>query len=176
MKHNLLIIIPGHTLAALAPMPQNDNLGLTLNLEVNINSLEQLDEQRLCQMLQTKVYAIAAGAVSVVALIVLQNRRNRRYDLALHSVTTSPREYVVLELSKKDKSELAYHPDQFQGARDIWTPWGNTRAYEFGPENGQKVLFVHGISTPCISLGEVANEFVNRGCRVILYGKSSASV
>jgi pimeloyl-ACP methyl ester carboxylesterase len=43
------------------------------------------------------------------------------------------------------------------------------RVYEFGPESGRKVLLVHGISTPCLSLGSVANALVEKGCRVMLF-------
>ena len=40
--------------------------------------------------------------------------------------------------------------------------------YEWGPEKGRKVLLVHGVSTPCVSLGGIANGLVEKGCRVIL--------
>ncbi|CAM1505635.1 Fc.00g112720.m01.CDS01 [Cosmosporella sp. VM-42] len=65
--------------------------------------------------------------------------------------------------------ELVYQPDAFPGARDVDTPYGTIRVYEFGPENGEKVLFVHGISTPCITLGPIAHALVKRGCRVMLF-------
>jgi hypothetical protein len=47
--------------------------------------------------------------------------------------------------------------------------YGSIRVYEFGPENGEKVLLVHGISTPCISLTYIAHGLVDRGCRVMLF-------
>ena len=40
--------------------------------------------------------------------------------------------------------------------------------FEWGPEKGRKVLLVHGISTPCVALGGVANGLVEKGCRVML--------
>ena len=55
------------------------------------------------------------------------------------------------------------------------TPFGSLRVYEWGPEDGRKVLFVHGISTPCLSLGLLAQELVDRGCRVMLFGKILAN-
>ncbi|KAL6868386.1 putative alpha/beta hydrolase family protein [Trichoderma novae-zelandiae] len=64
---------------------------------------------------------------------------------------------------------LVYRPDAFPGARDVETPYGSIRVYEFGPEDGQKVLLVHGISTPCITLSPIAHGLVNRGCRVMLF-------
>jgi hypothetical protein len=33
------------------------------------------------------------------------------------------------------------------------------------------VLLVHGISTPCIALGSLAEELVQGGCRVMLFGE-----
>jgi hypothetical protein len=43
------------------------------------------------------------------------------------------------------------------------------RVYEFGPEDGEKVLFVHGISTPCVTLAPLANAIAKRGYRVMLF-------
>jgi len=43
------------------------------------------------------------------------------------------------------------------------------RVYEWGPETGRKVLLVHGITTPCVALGSVANALVEKGCRVMLF-------
>lgn len=43
------------------------------------------------------------------------------------------------------------------------------RVYEFGPEDGKKVLFVHGISTSCVTLEPIARALVEQGCRVMLF-------
>lgn len=69
-------------------------------------------------------------------------------------------------------SRLPYPPDALPGARDVDTPHGKVRAYEWGPEDGRKVLLVHGISTPCISLAQLAENLAQKGCRVILFGMS----
>ncbi|RDW69082.1 alpha/beta hydrolase [Aspergillus mulundensis] len=64
------------------------------------------------------------------------------------------------------------HPlptDVLPGARDVQTPYGSIRVYEWGPENGPKVLLVHGITNPCIALGGLAHGLVDRGCRVMLF-------
>lgn len=64
----------------------------------------------------------------------------------------------------------AYPPTSLPGARDIPTPYGSIRTYEWGPTIGRKVLFVHGISTPCIALAGLAQELVEQhGCRVLLF-------
>ncbi|KAL7819075.1 putative alpha/beta hydrolase family protein [Trichoderma gracile] len=70
---------------------------------------------------------------------------------------------------KVEVEGLVYRPDAFPGARDVETPYGSIRVYEFGPEDGEKVLLVHGISTPCITLAHIAHGLVARGCRVMLF-------
>ncbi|KAI0594086.1 alpha/beta-hydrolase [Biscogniauxia sp. FL1348] len=62
-----------------------------------------------------------------------------------------------------------YPPDALPGGRDVATPYGSIRVYEWGPEDGPRVLFVHGISTPTVSLGDLAHEMVGKGCRVMLF-------
>jgi pimeloyl-ACP methyl ester carboxylesterase len=47
--------------------------------------------------------------------------------------------------------------------------YGTVRVYEWGPEDGRKVLLVHGISTPCLCLGAIAEGLVMKGCRVMLF-------
>jgi pimeloyl-ACP methyl ester carboxylesterase len=64
----------------------------------------------------------------------------------------------------------AYPPTSLPGARDVPTPYGSIRTYEWGPTTGRKILFVHGISTPCIALAGLAQELVEQhGCRVLLF-------
>ena len=43
------------------------------------------------------------------------------------------------------------------------------RVYEWGPESGPRVLLIHGISTPCTTLGPLASALSARGCRVMMY-------
>lgn len=66
--------------------------------------------------------------------------------------------------------DLPYLPDALPGARDVETPYGSIRVYEWGPENGERVLFVHGISTPIVALGDLGHEMVARGYRVMMFG------
>lgn len=84
-------------------------------------------------------------------------------------VVESPRTTLLPHLSEREIAALPYPPDVFDGARDVQGPYGSVRVYEFGPEEGRKVLLVHGISTPCLSLGGVAHGLVERGCRVMLF-------
>ncbi|GAB7358329.1 hypothetical protein MBLNU230_g2401t1 [Neophaeotheca triangularis] len=67
-------------------------------------------------------------------------------------------------------SNHPYPPTALPGARDIPTPYGSQRAYEFGPETGRKILLIHGISTPCVSLASLAHVLANEyHCRVCLF-------
>jgi len=84
----------------------------------------------------------------------------------------SPTDTFVPGKADSVLSALPYPPNALPGARDVDTPYGKVRAYEWGPENGRKVLLVHGISTPCISLARVAENLVQQGCRVMLFGRS----
>ncbi|KAI9155363.1 LOW QUALITY PROTEIN: Serine hydrolase-like protein [Paramyrothecium foliicola] len=67
------------------------------------------------------------------------------------------------------QEDLPYPPDAFPGARDVETPYGTIKVFEWGPETGDKVLLLHGIGTPCIALGDMASELVRNGCRVMLF-------
>jgi len=41
--------------------------------------------------------------------------------------------------------------------------------YEIGPEDGRKVLLIHGISTPSPALAPIAEKLAAKGCRVLFY-------
>jgi len=80
----------------------------------------------------------------------------------------------VRTLPRDQRDRLPYPPEGvFPGARDVESPYGSIRVYEWGPEEGRKVLLVHGISTPGVALGSVAEGLANNGCRVMLFGRSS---
>lgn len=72
-------------------------------------------------------------------------------------------------LTAAEEENVPYPPDALPGGRNVDTPDANTRVYEWGPENGRKVLFIHGISTPCIALARMARQLVSKGCRVMLF-------
>lgn len=85
------------------------------------------------------------------------------------NIVVSPRESLLPKLSEAEIADLPYPPDALPGARDIASPYGTIRAYEWGPEDGGKVLLIHGISTPCLALGSVAHGLVANGHRVMLF-------
>jgi hypothetical protein len=84
-------------------------------------------------------------------------------------ILASPLTTLVPSLSDAERKALPLPPDVFPGSRDVATPYGSIRVYEWGPEDGAKVLFVHGITTPCLALGGIAHVLADRGCRVMLF-------
>ncbi|CAI7582006.1 unnamed protein product [Penicillium glandicola] len=88
---------------------------------------------------------------------------------SLQTVLLSPQSTLLPGISQSENRQLPLPNDALPGARDVASPYGSIRVYEWGPEDGPKVLFVHGITTPCIALGGVAHALVDRGCRVMLF-------
>lgn len=84
------------------------------------------------------------------------------------SITGSPLKTWLPTLSGQAKARLPYPTDALPVASDV-SSYGSIRVYEWGPESGPKVLLVHGISTPCVALGDVAYGLVEKGCRVMLF-------
>ncbi|EGX94073.1 C6 and C2H2 transcription factor RegA-like protein [Cordyceps militaris CM01] len=103
----------------------------------------------------TSTAAIATTAAVVTASIFILSREVLWPRWA--KVLRSPLKTTIPRLTKEETRQLVYQPDQFPGARDVETPYGSIRVYEFGPEDGQKVIFVHGITTSCITLLYIAN-------------------
>lgn len=68
-------------------------------------------------------------------------------------------------------AEDPYPPNVFPGGRDVDTPFGMINVFEWGPEDGEKVLLMHGIGTPCVALGDAAKHLVSKGYRVMLFGE-----
>ncbi|KAK3336664.1 alpha/beta-hydrolase [Cercophora scortea] len=81
----------------------------------------------------------------------------------------SPRKTLLPSLSKDETAALPYPPDILPGGRDVETPYGNIKVFEWGPEDGEKVLLMHGISVPCLALADLAQELVSKNYRVMLF-------
>lgn len=69
-----------------------------------------------------------------------------------------------------DVGSAGYTTRSLPGGRRVETPYGTIQVYEAGPHDGRRVLFVHGISTPCIALANIAARLAEDGCRVMLFG------
>ncbi|EPE29178.1 alpha/beta-Hydrolase [Glarea lozoyensis ATCC 20868] len=107
-------------------------------------------------------------ATSAATTLILSDAIRRKLNPVPKQIIPSPRASIIPSLSYEEQDNLPYPPNLFPGARDVDSPYGTTRIYEWGPEDGRKVLLIHGISTPCLSLGNIAHALVQKGCRVIL--------
>ncbi|KAL8670872.1 MAG: hypothetical protein Q9168_004603 [Polycauliona sp. 1 TL-2023] len=126
----------------------------------------------------TFVATSPTGLVSVVAAVMgslLLWRRSLRSNTPAHLRRSipSPRKTLLPLLSPTQADALAYPPDLFPGARDVETHYGSMRIYEWGPEHGRKILFVHGDTTPGPMFAPIAESLVKKGCRVMIIGRSA---
>ncbi|KAF9570174.1 hypothetical protein EC968_002113 [Mortierella alpina] len=71
--------------------------------------------------------------------------------------------------------DCAYPEDYFPGGAYAELPFGETHYFLFGPDNGKRVVFVHGLSTPASVYSKVARQMAESGHRVLLYGAIVAS-
>ncbi|KAE8825936.1 hypothetical protein HRS9122_10121 [Pyrenophora teres f. teres] len=133
-----------------------------------ISHISATQLSRFERLPQAQRYAIigaaSVGGLSLLWALTASSKSARRPPIR------SPRESLLPELSDEDAAELPYHPAALPGARDVNTPFGSIRVYEFGPRDGEKVLLIHGISTPSIALTDLAHKLVARGRRVMLFG------
>lgn len=83
----------------------------------------------------------------------------------------SPLATLLPLISAEEAATMAYPPDAMPGARDVETFYGSMRVYEWGPADGEKVLFVHGDATPSLVFSKIAQGLVDVGYRVMLFGE-----
>jgi hypothetical protein len=88
----------------------------------------------------------------------------------------SPLTTQLPNLSPTEIAALPYPPDVYPGGRDVKTPYGNMRVYEWGPEDGRKVMLVHGDATCAPLWKRVAEGLIEKGCRIIVIGESIADI
>lgn len=62
-----------------------------------------------------------------------------------------------------------YPPDAFEGGSDVRLPNGRVKYYLLGPEEGEKIVLVHGFSSPCLVWRELGTSLANAGFRVLMY-------
>lgn len=130
----------------------------------SLPSLPSLPPRLSSRLLEHRWY-IAGGVATLSVVILLSRLRIADKPKAI----PSPKETILPNLSPEELKSLPYPPDALPGARDVDTPYGSIRVYEWGPEKGDRVLLIHGISTPSVALVGVANRLVKRGCRVMLF-------
>lgn len=122
---------------------------------------------RISSRLLEHKWHIAGGVGALATVLFLSSLRTAAKPLPI----PSPKDTLLPNLDPAELKELPYPPDALPGARDVDTPYGSIRVYEWGPEKGDKVLLIHGTSTPSVALAGVANRLVRKGgCRVMLFG------
>lgn len=123
--------------------------------------------RKLFHGLHTPHLYLIIGAASLSGLFVVQSLA-RSSGLGDLKPIPSPRQTLPPEVLRASP----YPPNALEGARDMQTPYGSIRIYEWGPKDGKRVLLIHGMSTPSVALGDLAHKLVKRGCRVMLFGMS----
>ncbi|KAI1208865.1 alpha/beta-hydrolase [Annulohypoxylon truncatum] len=116
-----------------------------------------------------EIRSTAIIATTVAVTVALTSLAQFALWSEKRAVIPGPLSTGLHKLSKAELAQIPYSPDTFPGARDVVTPYGNIRVYEFGPEDGRKVLFIHGISTSCMTLKDIAIPLAEKGCRVMLF-------
>lgn len=114
--------------------------------------------------------SLALTAVTSILLTATSFAAWAIYHRNLRKSIPSPRQTVLPYLSPAQVVALPYPPDLLPGVRDVDTPYGSMRVYEWGPEDGGKALLIHGDTTPSPVLAPIAETLVKRGCRVMLFG------
>ncbi|KAI2629515.1 alpha/beta-hydrolase [Hypoxylon sp. NC1633] len=114
---------------------------------------------------RTVLLTTAVTAAAWLSLDLILRPRTTKNQL----FTPSPRTTKLPALSEQEIADLPYPPNALPGGRDAATPYGSIRVYEWGPEDGERVLLVHGISTPTVALGDLGHELAERGYRVMLF-------
>ncbi|OTA87744.1 hypothetical protein M434DRAFT_375295 [Hypoxylon sp. CO27-5] len=89
--------------------------------------------------------------------------------MAVPNKIPSPQTTLLPFISAEEAATMAYPPNALPGARDVETFYGTMRVYEWGPPDGDKVLFVHGDATPCVLFSKIAQGLVDSGHRVMLF-------
>lgn len=105
-------------------------------------------------------FSVIVVVFSLVGFAIYRWYRNDKE----HSVP-SPLQTLLPQLTPSEIRRLPYPPDALPGARDVESPCGSLRVYEWGPTDGAKVLLVHGISTPSIGLGVLYHHHVQASQR-----------
>ena len=122
-----------------------------------------------CALIQPRLRVLFTQAKGVVATVHAAVGHSVSANLR---IIPSPRTSAALRgMTPAERDALPYPPyGALPGARDVPTLYGSIRVYEWGPEDGERVLLIAGISTPTLSLGDLAWEMSERGYRVMLFG------
>ncbi|KZT70247.1 alpha/beta-hydrolase [Daedalea quercina L-15889] len=84
--------------------------------------------------------------------------------------TTTPAVYPSLATLPKESPSWQIYPETFyDGGAYVQFPQGSVRYWLIGPEKGERVVLIHGLSVPSIIWKDVAPQLAKNGFRVLLY-------
>ncbi|KAH7127049.1 Alpha/Beta hydrolase protein [Dendryphion nanum] len=118
---------------------------------------------------ESKLQLFAIAGAATLGTVALATALSGPSGTARPKAIPSPKDTVLPELSDEAVKDLPYPPFALPGSRDVDSPYGNIQVYEWGPEDGDRVLLIHGISTPSVALARLAHKLVQKGCRVMLF-------
>ncbi|KAL0569725.1 hypothetical protein V5O48_012240 [Marasmius crinis-equi] len=75
----------------------------------------------------------------------------------------------LASLPSESKSWSIYPEDFYAGGGYVRFPYGRVRYWLFGPEDGQKIVLIHGLSIPAFVWRDVAPGLAEKGLRVLVY-------
>ncbi|THH10126.1 hypothetical protein EW145_g1541 [Phellinidium pouzarii] len=75
----------------------------------------------------------------------------------------------LASLPRSSRSWKIYPEDFYEGGNYVSFPFGRVRYWVFGPETGEKIVLVHGLSVPAIIWKDVAPQLAAKGFRVLVY-------
>lgn len=80
------------------------------------------------------------------------------------------KEPKIVKAPRPTASNLSFYPSDFYpGGKNVETPYGSIRIYEFGPEEGQRLLFIHGITTPSPVFAGILPAMADAGFRICTF-------
>lgn len=116
---------------------------------------------------------LAAYSAALAVGLGLVLKINGAYPFTTQrKIIPSPRTTLLPKLSASQVASLGYPPDALPGSRDVKTPHGYMRVYEWGPVDGRKVVMVHGDATAAPLFKRIADILVKARCRVLCFGRS----
>ncbi|KAF8998866.1 Alpha/Beta hydrolase protein [Cyathus striatus] len=92
----------------------------------------------------------------------------------LSAFPTAPPTMLLLHpslasLPSTAKTWEIYPEDFYDGGGYVTFPWGRVRYWVMGPESGEKIVLIHGLSIPAIIWKYVAPSLAKKGYRVLVY-------
>ncbi|KAI0268094.1 alpha/beta-hydrolase [Gloeopeniophorella convolvens] len=75
----------------------------------------------------------------------------------------------LASLGPETKAKDIYPEDYYTGGAYVSLPFGRVRYWLMGPENGKKIVLIHGLSVPSLIWKDVAPALASRGFRVLMY-------